>query len=359
MKYTLFTALILWLVCNPFVFSQSEEKIKELSEDIVQSTYAVPKIPALEIISADPNTIARPTTAREFATSLYNAIDATGNVKQGLAFEIKPNYIFKEPIDLNNYQNNKMAYMLENTQISIATVATSGDSSSTDLSWGIRIVIFDKTDPMVNQAFTQAVAQQFLAEAAPENPDTSDGDVEVGTLASILNRYQLEFAAAHWNDSWLMVAYAGGTRLSGSNITQGKIVGHRAWLAGGLKLGHYGQLGYQASWSRELKTESTQYFNELGLSSRLTLQLGKPTINFYAEASYQPLLNKDDFKNNPEVNVDKSFVWSSGFEFKVSNGLWATAGLGKDAERIAGQDNIQILSGLRLGFSDKQRLQPQ
>jgi len=356
MKHALITSLLLCFFSNQFAFSQTDEKVKEASEEIIQSTYSIPKIPALEIVSADPNTISRPTTAREFATSLYNAIDATGRVKQGLAFEVKPNFIFKEPINLQEYQNNKMAYILENTQVSLATVATSGDSSSTDLSWGLRIVFYDATDPMANSKFTNDVAQAFL-DCAPSMPGESDEEAELKCLAEKIKKYKDEFAKEHWNDSWLMFAYAGGTRLSGSQLTEGKIVGHRAWLAGGLKLGHYGQLGYQAHWARELKTESTQYFNELGLSSRLTLQLGKPTINFYAEASYQPLLNKDDFKNNPEVNIDKSFVWSSGFEFKVSNGLWATAGLGKNAERIAGEDNIQILSGLRLGFSDKKRSQ--
>ena len=355
MKHTLIICLLVSLFASPLAFSQAEDKAKEASEEIIQANYSIPKIPALEIISADPNTISRPTTAREFATGLYNAIDANGNVKQGLAFEVKPNFIFQEPINLKEYQENKMAYILENTQVSLATVATSGDSSSTDLSWGLRIVFFDKTDPMANKEFTANVGAAFL-DCGPSMPGDSDAEAELKCLAEKIQKFKEEFAREHWNDSWLMFAYAGGTRLSGSQITEGKIVGHRAWLAGGLKLGHYGQLGYQAHWSRELKTETTQYFNELGLSSRLTLQLGKPTINFFAEASYQPLLNKDDFKNNPEVNVDKSFVWSSGFEFKVSNGLWATAGLGKNAERIAGEDNIQILSGLRLGFSDKKRL---
>jgi hypothetical protein len=331
-----------------------EQDTKEAAEDIVQSNYSIPEIPAFEIAASDPSNISRPTTAKEFAMGLYNAIDARGNVQQGLGFEVKPNYLFKEPIDLTAYQTGKMAYLLENTIVSLATIATSGDSSSTDLSWGLRIVIFDRTDPMVNTEFTQAVAQAFLT-CAPDLPGGGNEEAERECLSEKIKAYKEAFAEEHWNDSWMQFAYAGSTRLSGSQLTQGQLVGHKIWLAGGLKLGHYGQLGYQAQWSYTLRPESRSYFNELGLSSRLTFKLGAPTINFFIETTYQPLLNKDDFASVATVNVDNSFVWSSGFEFKVADGLWATAGLGKNAERIAGADNIQVISGLRLGFSDKAR----
>ncbi len=354
MKTKITIVLVLFSGIIFFVKAQ-ENNIGEATEDIIQNTYSVPTIPALEVVALDPSNISRPATAKEFVASIYNGIDANGKIKQGLGFEVKPNYIFNEPVTLQEYQNDRFRYILENTQLSIATLATSGDSTSTDLSWGIRLVLFDKTDPMQDSVFTNKVTNAFL-KCAPIGPGESDEEKELKCLAEPVKEYKEEFIQENWNASWLMLAYAGGIRLSGSELTQGEIIGHKIWLAGGLRMAHWGQLGCQAQWSRSLKEESNIYFSELGISSRVTVKLGKPTINYFAEATFKPLLNKDEFDDQPEVNTDASFAWSSGFEFKVARGIWATTGLGRDAERIVGNNNIQLLSGFRLGISDKQRL---
>lgn len=84
--------------------------------------------------------------------------------------------------------------------------------------------------------------------------------------------------------------------------------------------------------------------------------MGGPSFNLFAEASYNPLLNTADFETNSMVMTDKSFSWIIGVEFKISNGVWAVAGLGEEAERIVGIDGTQLLTGIRMGISDKSRL---
>jgi len=344
-------AFLIGILLTSLTFRAQEDT--ESAEEIIQTSFSVPEIPALDFISADPENISRPSTAKELATSLYSAIDENGNIKQGLAFEIKPVYLIGNEIDLNDYQNNRFKYILHNTQVSLATLATSGDSTSTDLSWGLRIVLLDKSDPMANSKFTQDVGQVFL-DCVPKTPD-SKGDDEA-CLAKKLKEIQDEFIENNWNAAWLTLAYAGGTRLDGSQITQGEIIGHKIWLAGGYPLGKWGLISGQTSWSRQLKEETQLYFEEFELGARLTFKVVKPTINFFSEINYTPLLNKEDFNNVSDVKTDETFGWSAGFEFFITKGLWATAGIGQEAERIVGSDNIQVLSGLRLGISDKQRI---
>ena len=56
------------------------------------------------------------------------------------------------------------------------------------------------------------------------------------------------------------------------------------------------------------------------------------------------------------IVTNKTFLWIVGIEFKITDGVWVVAGLGEETERIIGNDGIQLLSGLRMGISDKSRL---
>lgn len=354
MKFLLFSA---FTFISIHCLGQNQAEVqKETSDKIVNATFSIPAIPALELISSDPEEISRPGTTRELAASLYNSIDENGRVKQGIALESKFSELVGYTISMQDYLNNYWEYLAYNAQVSLGSVATSGDSSSTDLGWGLRVTLFDNSDPMKSNDFRQQVSVSFLdCLSSPSNPRTQ---LEIETcLADSMNNLKEEFTKNNWNSSWMSIAYAGGSRLKGSELKKGtqSSLGHQLWLSGGLKLSTWGHLGYLVKWSSTSRVEINESLQEFEVGGKLLL--GKPTYSIYAETSYIPLLNSSVFETEPLVDEENVFSWSIGVEFRIADGLWVTSGLGEEAEKLAGSKGVQLIAGLRAGIADKARLQ--
>lgn len=69
----------------------------------------------------------------------------------------------------------------------------------------------------------------------------------------------------------MTLAYAGGSRLHGPQITEGRNIGHQVWLSGGLPVDHWGQFSYLVKWSEELNEETAKKVRELELGGRTKL----------------------------------------------------------------------------------------
>ncbi len=350
----LFLFLTLVLLNYAQVPPEAEDEKVEFAEEISKE-FSVPAIPALDFISSDPGDISRPSNVKKLAAGIYNGIDEDGKVKQGLALEAKVAEYIPMNISPEEYRNNQLKYIFYNTQVSLGTMATSGDSSSTDLGWGVRLTIFDDSDPMRNKAYLNEFEEALFECGKPIDPFTP---VHPDSMMKCLENYdrpiKKAFNKERWNAKWMTLAYAGGTRLKGSQISEGEVLGHQVWLTGGFPISYWGQWSYLTKWSEEFNSETAQNMQELEVGTKLLV--GSKSFNIYFEASYNPLLNKDDFKSNEMVATEKSFSWVSGVEFKVSEGVWAVTGLGEEANRISGKEGIQLLSGIRMGISDKSRL---
>ncbi|WP_108805093.1 hypothetical protein [Aquimarina sp. Aq107] len=352
-----YLTLVILLFGN-LAFSQNLEGIKEEEKtekaEEISTEFSIPAIPALELISSDATDISRPSNIKKLAASLYNGIDENGNIKQGLAIEVMPTEYLQINIAPDEYRNNRLKYILYNTQLSLGTIATSGDSTNTDLGWGIRFVIFDNSDPMTNQDFINEF-EDLMSDCGPQSPTETVTDDEFKKCLKEKEKPIADsFTKEKWNASWMSIAYAGGTRLRGSEVSEGESIGHQVWLSGGFPLKSWGQFSYLAKWSEEYNDETAMMMKELEFGGKFLI--GSKSYNLFAEASLKPLLNKDDFESNVMVETDDFFSWTAGIEFKVSNGIWAVAGVGEDVNRIVGSDGIQLLSGLRMGISDKSRL---
>lgn len=333
-------------------FAQEKSEV-EFAEEI-STEFSVPAIPALDYISSDPSDISRPSNVKKLAAGLYNGIDENGKVKQGLALEARVFDYIPINISLEDYRESQLKYMLYNLQLSLGTIATSGDSTSTDLGWGLRLTVFDNSDPMKNKSYISEYTQA-LRNCSPKSPDTPMTEEELSECLANQDRpIKDEFDKQQWNASWMTIAYAGGSRLKGSEIDEGKTIGHQVWLSGGLKLKNWGQISYLAKWSEEYQSDVEEKLEELEIGSKFLV--GNKSYNLFAEASYNPLLNKDDFDMESMIDTNNEFSWTLGVEFKIYDGVWAVTGLGEEAERIVGSSGIQFLSGIRLGISDKSRL---
>lgn len=342
-------------------FSQSPQLKKELDKkdaetaEEITTQFSVPAIPALNFISSDPSDISRPSDIKELAASLYNGIDENGNVKQGLAIEAALSEMVPIKIDPEDYRNNGIKYMLYNTQFSLGSIATSGDSASTDLGWGVRITLFDKADPMTNRDYIDEF-ESILLGCGPKKPGETVSDDKLKDCVLNADRpIAKNFAEERWNARWLTVAYAGGSRLKGSELSEGETLGHQVWASGGFPFKNWGQISYLAKWSREFNEETSMDIEEFEIGTKLLV--GTKSYNLFAEASYNPLLNESDLEMNEMIETDEAFSWLVGVEFKITDGIWVVTGLGEEAQRIVGTDGIQLLSGIRMGISDKSRIE--
>lgn len=346
--------LLVFILSGFTVIAQTEKEEVEFSEEISKE-FSVPAIPALDIISSDPDDISRPSNVKKLAVALYNGIDENGKVKQGIAIEFKlAEYLPIVNISPEEYRNNNFKYLLYNTQVSVGTIATSGDSTSTDLGWGVRLTIFDNSDPMRNRLYREELENILLKCGAPALPtDSIASEEEISKCLKKRKRpVKDSFDKERWNASWMTLAYAGGTRLNGSQISEGKIIGHKVWISTGFPINNWGQHSYLIKWSNEFSEEANGFLNEIEIGSKFLA--GGKSYNVFGEVSYNPLLNKDGIDNM--IITDKKFSWAVGVEFKISNGVWAVTGIGEEAQRIVGNSGLQLLSGIRMGISDKARL---
>jgi hypothetical protein len=122
-------------------------KIKNLVADL-----PVPESPAFAALSLSPETIIRPSTPREFATSLLNGVDRNGHLQTGVAVDVAPYLVFEgSKITLGAYQASSVTRVLSRTTVSVATTkGATEDDKSIRLATGVHTTVFDTEDPRVN-----------------------------------------------------------------------------------------------------------------------------------------------------------------------------------------------------------------
>lgn len=140
------------LICVGSVAQGAKEDSDSKKEEAI--TIAVPDIPfpespAATALSRDADPVLRPSTAREFAASVNGLVDRNGRIAKGVSITITPMaFAVREP---KGYQEGSFTQIYQNTQFSIATVlndkADGKSNNGQRLALGIRIPIFDKSDP--------------------------------------------------------------------------------------------------------------------------------------------------------------------------------------------------------------------
>ena len=353
--------------------SQADKEAGKNADDVIKA-YSVPESPAFSFLDMSPAKVSRPTTPRDFISSLVDAIDETGHVRQGVAIEVQPSAIFRVGAGLTQYQNSPLRRALTNAQMSLATVRAAGDSTSTDFSYGVRFSIFDRADPMADRSFTGSLVNVLAAcsdsagggpPALPTLPTQPSLDTATARrLAAAEKAVALEKEGAcnragiarlkdqyikdHWNDLHVALSYAGGHRLTSSLPTDPNELGHRVWLVAGFPVATYGQiLGYYRL-SNVIPKDATARATTNAYGGRAVV--GKSTFNAFAELI-------GERKSSAAPNVDKrTSSWSGGLEFRVSDQLWISTGLGSAAQEDDGP--TVVIANLKWGLSDKARFSP-
>jgi hypothetical protein len=380
------TALALLLLLSGLVplAAQDEPVTDELPPDETTTgdaadasiaRFSIPESPAFVFLDATPANVTRPTAPREFAAAFINGIDNAGRVRQGLAVEFQP-ALLTRPISLETYQRRGIKYILSTAQLSLGTVRSSGDSGATDLAYGIRLLLYDRTDPMADRGFTgeladalggctPAVAPDFpghrdqplssptdSATAALEARITALEDEAGGTdaaacLDAAVDSLATAYARAHWNDLTFGLAWARGHRLTDARFSNSTDLGDRLWLVGGAPVGSYGQLQGYLQWSHTRANADSAKATFLAYGARLTL--GSSTLNGFLDVV------GESRRGGPAAGKKTTASWTGGIEFRLSDQLWLATGFGRDGRLTQTDGPNVLLANLKWGLSDRAR----
>ena len=324
--------------------------------------FAVPESPALSFLGLSPGKVTRPTTPKDLAASLLNGVDSTGRMQSGVAIGATLWSIFpKISIPLSAYQNDWRAFALANLQLSLATVRAAGDTGATNLAIGFRTTLIDRSDPMRDSVYTEALTHALnicLRDAPPPmSPPGGGGGTAVpvvrDTSAKICADKKARALRSTWlkerrNASSLSVGVAAGWKFAQSHADSIRTIGWNGWLAGALPIDeHLALMG-------QLQFDHRGPVDTLGGTDILTYGLravsGSGTRNVFLE-----VVGTGRIKS--AANTSRSNAqWSGGVEFQVAPGTWISTGFGTRYDRARRPSQMVVIANLRWGVGSESRL---
>jgi hypothetical protein len=122
---------------------------------------AVPDSPALTILGLSPETVVRPGSPRDLATTVLNGVDRRGNLQSGLAVDFAPLFLFAgNNLSYADYKGSRGTQLLGRTQLSFATAKGGSDGDkSMRLALGVRATLWDTGDPRLDAGLVECLDQ--------------------------------------------------------------------------------------------------------------------------------------------------------------------------------------------------------
>ncbi len=336
----------------------------------VQLDLTVPESPAFTVLGVTPETVSRPTIAKEFATSLLNGVDQNGNFQTGLALDFVP-YLtfFGDQTSLASYAKNRLERFLARTQVSFATTkGVTEEDKSTRLALGLRMTLWDKGDPRLDDEL-ETCYQGVFANSALSGPGTQPRESNDERVLRLATRKQLiadltkdcddVARKRNWNASGWIVG------LAPSWISKTGQTKNFVWNGGGFWTSvAYGFDNIEALkdssqviiHARYRNNEVVPDTNNAGqFLSRDTIFLGgrlrvapgsEPNSIFSLEGNFvRSRQNKGAFDNSSRYSV--------GFEQRLANNIWFSLAAGGQSGRADGSNQAFVLSSFKWGFSQK------
>lgn len=307
--------------------------------------------PAVTFLGASPTEITRPATAQALAADILNAIDPSGTVKQGLSLDIAPwSLIPGLRITLQDYQQDAKKYMLANTQVSVATIKSTGSVNDTDLGIGFRVTLLDDSDFLKDIDYMGELDRRMDEGCKqPEQPEdiTEYSQCLDRVFTEMVEEWQTEHQISNWNRNALSMAFATGLRLGDSEIDQVEWIGIGTWMTGALKLRGWGQLTGQAKYNyrRENLAEELDHI----LEASVRTLAGGPV--FTVSVEYSSVVNFSELES--DWYSDRLTV---AIEYQVGEGMWLSSGIGGSISDP--DERVSLLSSLRWKIITGPNLRP-
>lgn len=311
---------------------------------------AIPDAPAFTFLAVTPSKIERPGNLRDLGVAIMSGVGEDGRAQQGFAVDASVwNLIPGYDIPLDAYRKNPVKYAMGNLQASIGTVRAAGDSSDLMGAFGLKAVIVDRGDPMLDPEVTRALASG-LKTCVPDQPGQGETATCVDSVAAdIVGNYTI----THWNATQLAVAAVWGTRLQNAEIDRRSSAGMDGWMVGALAVGTNLQLLGQATYKQRTAFDSVPGYRALNTGVRLIG--GSSTFNGFIEMARE-WRSPGKEERRPLV-VDRDVGgWSAGAEFRLAANTWIATGLGTRFTALDKPDRTEIFASVKWGISSESRI---
>lgn len=360
----------------PSAFNPEKAPVASANIDL-----AVPESPAFTVLGLNPQTVTRPASPREFATSLLNGVDQNGNFQSGVALDFAPyQTLAGDRLTLAAYNKSPGLRLLARTQVSLATTkgATDNDKAMR-LALGFHLTLWDRGDPHSdpilmkcfedNLRFAQRPAVLPPDQLPPEAPETlkilskqewdrftRENDALADPNNQGAEKCRNLARKRNWNKSSWIVAAAPSWISTSGQTKDFRWNGGGFWssVAYGFEgvpgLEDKAQLIFHARYrNNELVPDSGvkgKFLNQnnLFLGTRLRAGSQNSTVNF------EGVFIRSRTKG---LGPDNSARFSLGLERKVAENMWFTLSFGGDRGRSDGKNNGFVLSSFKWGFSEK------
>jgi hypothetical protein len=335
---------------------------------------AIPESPAFTVLGVTPQTVTRPTSPRDFATSLLNGVDDKGNFQTGIAFDAVPYMIFAGPnLTLADYNKGGaggfLTRLFARTQFSFATTkGASEDDKSNRLALGLHMTLFDNGDPRVHRPsrgdddVLQCFANHLSFNGVIIPPGTTDEELATITEKLVASnnieadKCRERARKANWNKSSWIVAVAPSWISPTGETKDYRGNGGGAWTS--LAYGFEGVPGLSRSAqliihgrfrSNEQVADPDAEGKFLSQDSRAfgaRFRVGTENTNGSLEGIYIRSRGGDK-------PFDTSFRMSVGFERRVNDNIWFNLAFGGESGKRDTRNNTFVITSLKWGLSRK------
>jgi hypothetical protein len=371
------------------------------SNSVAAVDMSVPESPAFTVLGLTPETVTRPTSPRQFATSLLNGVDTSGNFQSGLALDFVPYLLLAgDQSTLRDYQTRYVTRLFSRSQFSFATTkGASDDDKSMRLALGLNLTLWDRGDPRTDEELMTCLSTmklprpptQLEPELLEEPPSSADprefaeqqkryneavkrfgerlklytadnARFESEKLEAIefnngvSSRCRDESRKRNWNRSSWTIA-AAPSWISTTGQTKNFI-----WNGGGfwtsLAYGFEGIPGlkdrsqlilhgrYRNNEQVPDPDSAGNFFSQNSAFFGSRFRHGSPTFN----GSFEYTFLRTRLAGKAS---DNSARLSLGFERRIAGDTWFTLSLGGETGRADGKNNGFVLSSFKWAFSER------
>jgi hypothetical protein len=336
---------MLLLSCGPWAgLAAAGEQAKPAKPvKLITLDLAVPDSPALAILGLSPETVVRPSTPRDLATTVLNGVDRRGNLQSGLAVDFAPLFLFAgNTLTYEDYKGSRGSRLFGRTQLSFATAKGASDSDkSMRLAVGVRTTIWDAGDPRMDETLvncldaipvpvpstilpTQAARDAWIAKATADRRPAVEGCHKA-------------FKARRWNASSFSIGLTPLWQSASGESTDFAYGGAAVWTSLALGLSRtersgddvvarpFGQVIVQGRYrDKELvpnKNVKGAFFEQRSGAVAARLLLGA--------ADKAAVLESELARQSPPVGAaTSSFKMSVGGQLKLTSDIWLSLAAG-------------------------------
>lgn len=328
--------------------------------------------PAFVALGVSPETVVAPASVREFASSLINGVDRSGNLQTGVALETSLGYMLPTEWFLpDDYARDYWRRLLARTNISVATSKGSNDDKSLRMATGISLTLYDGADPGLkkwSQWLGERELDHFRRFPVQEDDPFGGGVISGGGFDEKVAAAEAEaiakaFRRLTWGKPIWTAAWA-PTWISESGKSQDlRYDGSTMWTTFGFgaltdaasrKSANYQILGHIRFREGEHVVDPSDKSKSADQDTLLIaarFRFGTPEFSGSVEGGYLKIF--DGLTGDDDA-------WRIGgvLEKRLTENVWLVLSVGQDIGGAENTDNFYAIGSFRLGTADSPNFSP-